>query len=35
MKINFKIIEICIKMEYATLLTFERKVCIYFVAKVK
>ena len=35
MKINFRIIEICINMICETLLTFDRKVGIYFVAKVK
>ena len=35
MQISFKIIEICINMKYATILTFNRKVCIYFVARFK
>ena len=34
MKINFKVIQICISMKYATLFTLNRKVYIYFVAKV-
>ena len=35
MQISFKIIEICINMKYATLLTFNRKVCFYLVARIK
>ena len=32
---QFNIVEICINMKYVTLLTFDRKVCIYLIAKVK